>query len=137
MFLSIGGFFLIVNGIGYGHVTGLRVVNILFVILFSSLLAKSNWMSDQGIEYVSNFLSIITANIINVVLCMIGFVVYTSLIEPDYLDTISRGLLWSPENSIAQILIALFFEGVAGGVVVSFTVMQYWKNKKRQHRTIF
>ncbi len=137
MFLAIGGFFLAVNMIGYGHITELRVVNILFVVLFSNLLARRNWLEQDGIEYVGNFLSILSANIVNVALCMIGFIVYISLYDPDYLNTISNGLLWNSESSIAQILIALFFEGVAGGTIVSFAIMQYWKDRKRQHRTIF
>ncbi len=137
MFLAIGGFFLAVNIIGYGHITELRVVNILFVVLFSNLLARRNWLEQDGIEYVGNFLSILSANIVNVALCMIGFIVYISLYDPDYLNTISNGLLWNSESSIAQILIALFFEGIAGGTIVSFAIMQYWKDRKRQHRTIF
>jgi hypothetical protein len=135
--MTIGGFFLVANMMGYGHVTELRIVNILFVILFTSLLARKNWIEEEGIEYVGNFLSLLSANILNVLLCMIGFIVYTSMYNPDYLDTVSNGLLWNSERSIAQVLIALFFEGMAGSAVVSFAVMQYWKDRKRRHRTVF
>jgi hypothetical protein len=137
MFMAIGGFFLAVNGIGYGYITELRVVNILFIILFSNLLARKYWIEEDGIEYVGNFLSILSANFVNVLLCMIGFIVYISMYDPEYLNTVSNGLLWSSESSLAQVLIALFFEGMAGSAVVSFAIMQYWKDRKRQHRTVF
>lgn len=137
MFLSIGGFFLLMNYIGYGHVTELRIVNVLFVVLFSNLLAKRNWIDDARVEYLGNFLSVLSANIINVVLCMIGFILYTGLFDPDYISSISSGILWDANSSLAEVLIALFFEGMASSAVVSFSVMQYWKSKKRQHRTIF
>lgn len=137
MFLLIGGFFLLVNYIGYGHITELRLVNILFVVIVSNLLARRNWIDDSGVEYVGNFLSVLTANIVNLVLCMVGFILYTSLFDPDYISTISSGLLWNSDSSLTQVLIALFFEGMASSVVVSFTVMQYWKSRRRQHHTIF
>lgn len=137
MFLLIGGFFLLVNYIGYGHITELRLVNILFVVIVSNLLARRNWIDDSGVEYVGNFLSVLTANIVNVVLCMVGFILYISLFDPDYISTISSGLLWNSDSSLTQVLIALFFEGMASSVVVSFTVMQYWKSRRRQHHTIF
>lgn len=125
------------NYIGYGHVTELRIVNILFVVLFSNLLAKRNWIDDARVEYLGNFLSVLSANIINVVLCMIGFILYTGLFDPDYISSISSGILWDANSSLAEVLIAIFFEGMASSAVVSFSVMQYWKSKKRQHRTIF
>lgn len=137
MFLLIGGFFLLVNYIGYGHITELRLVNILFVVIVSNLLARRNWIEDSGVEYVGNFLSVLSANIVNVVLCMVGFILYTSLFDPDYISTISSRLLWNSDSSLTQVLIALFFEGMASSVVVSFTVMQYWKSRRRQHHTIF
>lgn len=134
MFVSIALFFIVMNLIGLGHISELRLFNIVFVIYFTNRLAKSNLEGDKDVGYIENLGSLFAANTINVALSIVGFAFYVNVINPDYLNVISDSLLWMPTHRLTETLIALFFEGMAGNAVVSFGIMQYWKNTKHIYK---
>ena len=135
IFFSIGALFLGMNLLGLGHVSELRAANIIFVVYFTYQLASANKVDDDNITYTSNLLSLFLANFIAVVLCIIGVIVFVNLL-PSYLEVISVGAIWANTESLMQLVVALFFEGMAGSAIVSFSLMQYWKNVKRKRTTL-
>lgn len=136
MFAGIGLFFIITNIIGLGHVTELRLVNILIIMFFSARLARENVIDNEKINYLENLSSLFLANVINVALSVIGFVIYVSFIDPSFFAIIKEGLLFAHVENLYQVVFILAAEGLAGGAVVSFGMMQYWKDYKRVRKPV-
>lgn len=136
MFLAISGFFILMDFLGFGHASELRLVNIVFIIYFTNRLAQMNVIEFDNIGYLQNLSSLFVANVINVILCIVGFVVFAALIRPAYVLELDKSFTWGSFNSLLEICVALFMEGMAGAAVVSFGLMQYWQNHKRVRRTL-
>jgi hypothetical protein len=131
MFLSITVFFGIVHLLGWTHITELRAVNLVFVIYFSNKLALTNVRTVEDNGYLQNLASVFLANCLNVVLSFIGFFFFVRIISSDYLEVIMNSFILGKVEAMWQMYLALFIEGCASGAVVSFAVMQYWKNNKK------
>lgn len=130
MFLAIGIFFLILYALGLGDVAELRYFNLLFVIYFSNKLAKTNATEPKDKSYIKNLSSVFGANLINVLLCIGGLLLFNVIFEPEFLSHVTKGVLIVETTSVPQVIISLFIEGVAGTAVVSFVLLQYWKNHR-------
>lgn len=131
MFLCIAVFFGIVHLLGWTHITELRAVNLVFVIYFSNKLALTNVRTVEDSGYLQNLASVFLANCLNVVLSFIGFFFFVRIISSDYLEAIMDSFILGKVEAMWQMYLALFIEGCASGAVVSFAVMQYWKNNKK------
>lgn len=131
MFLSIAVFFGIVHLLGWTHITELRALNLVFVIYFSNKLALTNARTIEDSSYLQNLASVFLANCLNVVLSFIGFFFFIRIISSDYLEIIMNSFILGRVEAMWQVYLALFIEGFASSAVVSFAVMQYWKNNKK------
>lgn len=136
MFLSIAGFFILMDFMGWGHVSELRLINIVFIIYFTNKLAQKNVIEFDNIGYLQNLSSLFVANVINVILSLIGFVVFVKFIQPDYLKVVNTTFAFGAFDRLFEVCVALFMEGMSGAAVISFGLMQYWKNHKRVRRTL-
>lgn len=136
MFAGIGLFFILTNLLGLGKITELRAVNLVIILYFTSRLALENIIDDDKVNYLSNLSSLFAANILNIILSLIALVIYVKLIDVEYLQVLINDSLFAQVNSLTEICIVLAAEGVAGGAVVSFGVMQYWKNHKRSRKPV-
>lgn len=136
MFAAVAGLFVLTNLLGLGHITELRALNIFIVIYFTSKLAQKNVIEDDRIGYLKNLSSLFFANVVNVVLCIVGFTIYVELIQPDYMSVVQSTFSWGHFDHLFQVCLALLMEGMAAGAVVSFGVMQYWKNYKRERKSV-
>ena len=67
---------------------------------------------------------------------MIGLVVYVALFDPNFVDNFQNGMLFAGEVTMSKIAGALLLEGMAGSVVVSFAIMQYWKDVRRTTKSV-
>lgn len=136
MFLSMVGLFFLMKLVGLEKVTELRLLNVLIAGYFSNRLALNNLIEDSEINYVSNLGSLLFANQIAVFLCCISLVLYVKLIDPALMASLGNGFFLGKNLAIEQIAIAILMEGSAVSIIVSFSVMQYWKNVKRKTRTL-
>lgn len=136
MFIAISVFFILMDFLGLAHASELRVVNIVFIIYFTNRLAQNNVIEYDNIGYLKNLSSLFVANVINVILCVIGFVVFVKFIRPSYILELDKSFTWGSFDSLLEICVALFMEGMAGAAIVSFGLMQYWQNTKRVRRTL-
>lgn len=129
-FVGIAFFFLLMKLFGLENVVFLRVFNLFIVVYLSNRLARRLRHENSEKDYLSNLLSLVLANVITVVLSVVAFFLYVSLIDTDFMNAFKGGVLWSGRISIDQACAALFLEGMAGSMAVSFTLMQYWKDMK-------
>lgn len=129
-FLGIVSFFLLMKLFGMEDVAELRLFNILIVLYFSNRLARRNVHEQEHNDYLGGLASLFVANVFTVVLVSLSFMLYVKVVDHEFLQHFESGILWAKNITLFQAMIALFLEGIAGSIIVSFGIMQYWKNVK-------
>ena len=136
MFLSMAVLFFAMKLVGLEKITELRLLNVLIAAFFSNRLAQVNLIEDSDIDYVSNFGSLFFANLIAVVLSCVGLIFYVNVIDSGFMESLGNGFFLGKNLDINKIAVAVLLEGSAASIIVSFSIMQYWKNVKRKTRKI-
>ncbi len=136
MFLSMVALFFLMKLVGLEKITELRLLNILIAGYFSNRLAQLNLIEDAEVDYVNNLGSLLFANLIAVFLSAFSLVLYVKLIDPSMMASLGDGFFLGKHLSIDKIAVAILMEGSAASIIISFSLMQYWKNVKRRTRTI-
>ena len=130
IFSCIGLFFLLMKVFGLENVYYLRCINFLFVIYFSNRLARESVRENTADQYLKSFGSIFLANAIAVILSVFSFAIYVSFLDVEFLSKFEGGLLFAKNISLGQALASVFLEGMADSLIVSYSLMQYWKDVK-------
>lgn len=136
MFLSMVALFFLMKLFGLEKITELRLLNVVIAAFFSNRLAQNNLIEDADIDYVSNLGSLLFANHIAVFLSCISLVIYVNFIDPGFMSSLGNGFFLGQDLTISKIAIAILMEGSAASIIVSFSIMQYWKSVKRRTRRI-
>jgi len=134
-FIGIAVFFLLMRVLGLENIIALRALNILIVIYFSNKLARLNVQENTRDGYVKSLISLLTANAITAVASVGAFMIYVTFIDPNFLNHVVGGILFAPNITLDQAAISILMEGMAGAIIVSFTLMQYWKEADSQSKT--
>lgn len=129
-FLGIGSYFLLMKLFGLEDLGALRVLNIPIVLYFTNRLARINAYEQVETDYLGGLASLFISNVFTVVLVLLSFIIYVNIIDPGFLKHFEGGIVWSKDITLFQALAALFLEGIAGSIIVSFGIMQYWKDVK-------
>jgi hypothetical protein len=129
IFISIGIYFLAMELLGLSGVFYLRLLNIFIVIYFLNKTIKSNY-SEGKVAYLDNLISGSLTSLIGVFLSVIGLLIYISMKGGNaYLSKLSGNFLFGGGNpTMNQYCIGLLFEGIASSIIITFTLMQYWKD---------
>jgi len=130
IFLGIGIYFLILDFMKLSHIFPLRILNILIVAYGVNRTIKSN-QADGIRGYNTNFLSAVATSMIGAILsiaCLLAYIQYNG--GESYLKNLADSFIFGGgELSIQQYCIGLLFESTAASLIVSFCLMQYWKDK--------
>ena len=135
--LGIGAFFGLVYTLGYGHVSELRLFNLIIVLYFTNRLIRENLATSDHIGYLENLGAAFLANLICVVLCLVGLAIFVGLVDFSYFESVNKGTMWSKASSFSEVALVLFLEGMSSAAIISFGLMQYWKNDLRAHKTLY
>jgi len=130
IFVCIAAFFMLMEVLHLSDQVYLRLLNFVFVIWGINRTIKSNY-KDHTDGYFSNLASGILTGIVSLVLGLIGLVIYVQVQGQEaYLKTFAESYIFGGgDPSVYQFCIGLALEGVAASVIVSFALMQYWKDK--------
>lgn len=130
IFISIGIYFLFMELLGLSDVFLLRLLNIFIVVYFINKTIKSNYREGKT-EYLENIISGSLTSLIGVALSVAGLLAYISMKGGNaYLANLSKNFLFGGgEPSMYQYCIGLLFEGIASSIIITFTLMQYWKDR--------
>ena len=130
IFISIGIYFLTMELLGLSYIFYLRILNIFIVIYFLQKTIKSNYLEGKT-EYLENLISGTLTSLIGVVLSVAGLMIYISMKGGDaYLTKLSANFLFGGGSpSMNQYCIGLLFEGIASSIIITFTLMQYYKDR--------
>ena len=134
IFVVIGIYFFTMELLGLSHLFFLRMLNIFIVIYFLNKTIKSNY-SEGKTDYLENLISGTLTALTGVVLSVAGLLIYISMKGGDaYLAKLSQNFLFGGGTpSMNQYCIGLFFEGIASSIIITFTLMQYWKDRPVKH----
>lgn len=129
IFICIGLFFLLMEVLHLSDQIYLRLVNFVFVIYGINRTIKQNYQ-DNIYGYFTNLLSAILTGIVSLVLGLAAFIAYVEYMgEQEYLRESAEAYIFGGKPSLYQFVIGLVLEGAAASVIVSFALMQYWKDK--------
>lgn len=130
IFIGIGLYFLLIEALDLkGHIY-LRLVNFAFVIYGVNRTIRSNY--HDGINgYLTNLLAGFLTAMVGLILGLIAFMIYVEYRGGNtYLDSFADSYIFGGgDPSLYQFCFGLFIEGSAASMIVSFAMMQYWKDK--------
>jgi len=108
----------------------LRLLNFIPVIWGINKTIKDNY-KDHMDGYFTNLASGILTGLVALVLVLISFMIYVEIQgEQQYLRRFAESYIFGGgDPSVYQFCIGLALEGIASSVIVSFALMQYWKDK--------
>lgn len=131
LFFSLVAFFFLMKLFGLEKVSELRLFNIVIAIFFTNRLAKLNLKTESPrSSYLGNLSSLMLANLIAVFASALSLMIYVTAIDVNLMSSIGNGFFLGNDLTINQVVIAIVLEGSASAAIVSFTIMQYWKNVK-------
>lgn len=130
IFIGIGVYFLLMELLGLSDIFLLRILNIFIVVYFINKTIKSNYKEGKT-EYLENLISGTLTSLIGVFLSVAGLLAYINIKGGNvYLEKLSENFLFGGgEPSMYQYCIGLLFEGIASSIIITFTLMQYWKDR--------
>lgn len=130
IFLGIGIYFFIIDMAGLADEFYLRIFNLFIVAFGVNLTLKQN--NREGIRgYFKNLTSGIVTSMIGAILSVGSLYFYIEYRGgEEYLQSLSEGFLFGGGHlNSAYYTVGLLFESIASSVIISFVLMQYWKNK--------
>ena len=129
IYIGIAIFFAIMEVMGLADQVYLRLINFAFVIYGVNRTIKQDH-KDNINGYFTNLSSAFLTAIVSVVFSLISFMIYAEIRGGEtYIDNYSESLIFGGDPSVYQFTMGLLLEGVAASVVISFAMMQFWKNK--------
>lgn len=130
IFLGIGVYFLLLELLKLSHIFPLRILNILIVAYGVNRTIKAN-QADGIRGYNTNFISAVITSMIGAVLSIACLLAYIDFKGGEvYLKNLADNFIFGGgELTIQQYCIGLLFESTAASLIVSFCLMQYWKDK--------
>ncbi len=130
IFLGIGIYFIILEFAGLSDQVYLRFFNLLIVAYGVNRTIKAN-QADGIRGYNTHFLSALITSMIGAVLSIASLLAYIAYNGGEaYLKNLSDNFIFGGgELTINHYCIGLLFESTAASLIVSFCLMQYWKDK--------
>ena len=131
IFLGIGIYFIILELLGVSDVYLLRLLNI-FIVAYGVHRTISANHADRIMGYFRNFLSALITSMIGAVLSIAGLLLYVEMRGgEEFLKGLSQSFLigGGDVDSYTYAISLLLFESTAASLIVSFCLMQYWKDK--------
>lgn len=129
IFLGIGLFFLLMEGLGLSDNYFLRGFNVIIIVFGLNRTINANIQEGQK-NFLTNFVSAGLTGAIGVVLSIIALSIYITLRGgSEYMSQLSDSVISGKTDSIAQYCMVLLLEGIASVLIVVFATIQYWKTK--------
>lgn len=129
IFTGIALYFLLMEVLHLSNVFYLRLINIVFIYYGVNRTLKSNFAEGKT-NFADNAISALLTALTGVILSISGLVAYIySKGGDEYISTLSDSLLFVGSPSVMTYNISLLFEGIVSAVIVTFSLMLFWKKK--------
>ena len=130
IFLGMGIYFILMEFLGLADEFYLRIFN-LFIIAFGVNLTLKQNVKNGVHGYFKNLISGIITSFIGALLSIGSLYLYIKFQGgEEYIKSLSDNFLFGGgELNTTYYSIGLLFESIASSVIISFVLMQFWKNK--------
>lgn len=129
IFIGIALYFLLMEVLQLSNLFYLRIFNIVFIYYGVNRALKSNFIEGKT-NLADNAISALLTALTGVLLSITGLVAYIYAKGGDeYIRTLSKSLLFVGNPSVMTYNISLLFEGIVSAVIVTFSLMLFWKKK--------
>jgi hypothetical protein len=129
IFIGIALYFLLMEVLQLSNLFYLRIFNIVFIYYGVNRTLKSNFIEGKT-NLADNAISALLTALTGVLLSITGLVAYIYAKGGDeYIRTLSKSLLFVGSPSVMTYNISLLFEGIVSAVIVTFSLMLFWKKK--------
>ena len=130
IFLGIAAYFLIIEYLGLADEFYLRIFNIIIIAFDINHTIKQNNRDGIG-GYFTNLMSGIITSMIGALLSVGSLLFYIQYNGGEaYLQKLFKGFLFGGGDlNVSYYCIGLLFESIASSIIITFVLMQLWKNK--------
>jgi len=131
IFILLASYFLTVDIFGLSDSLLLRMFNVV-IVYFGVNRCIKNRIRDGNNTYLGCLGGGVLTSFIGVSLSIIGLAVYIVVFRgPEYISELAPSVIsGNGAHSVFQFCVALLVEGLASSIVLSFILMQKWKNIK-------
>ncbi|NRT16270.1 hypothetical protein HNP99_002634 [Flavobacterium sp. 28A] len=129
IWVGISIYFLIMKALNLADLFYLRALNILFIYYGVNSVLKSNYKEGKN-SLPANATSALITGLIGVFISIAGLVTYSYIQGGDkYIESLSASFLFGGDPTVITYGISLLFEGIVSAVIVTFTLMLFWKKR--------
>ncbi|MFC5682313.1 hypothetical protein ACYE2N_10970 [Flavobacterium sp. MAHUQ-51] len=129
IFIGIALYFLLMEALHLSNFFYLRLFNIIFIYYGVNRSLKTNFVEGKT-NLADNAISALFTSLTGVFLSISGLVAYIYAKGGDeYIKTLSESLLFVGSPSVMTYNISLLFEGIVSAVIVTFSLLLFWKKK--------
>jgi hypothetical protein len=129
IWIGISIYFLAMKALNLADLFYLRALNILFIYYGANRVLRSNY-KEGNTELPSNAISALKTGLIGVFISIGGLVSYSYMQGGDkYIESLSASFLFGGDPTVVTYGVSLLFEGIVSAVIVTFTLMLFWKKR--------
>lgn len=129
VFILLGGYFLFLDLVGLADQFYLRIFNVLFVMYGVNRTIQTR-LNNGLYSYFGNLVAGFFTSIVGVGLGVVGLAIYIGVFRGEsYMVQLADSLFITAQpGNLFQYCLGLMIEGVGSSVVLSYAIMQRWKN---------
>jgi hypothetical protein len=129
IWIGISIYFLLMKAFDLADLFYLRAFNILFIYFGANRTLKSNF-TEGKLGFGKNAVSALQTALIGVFISISGLVAYSYMQGGDkYIESLSSSFLFGGDPTVMTYGVSLLFEGIVSAVIVTFTLMLFWKKR--------
>lgn len=126
--LALIVYFLLMKLAGLESNFALRFLNFLIIIGGCYLLLRKMYSGGNAEDsYFSGLIAGVVLTVTAVITFTAFLAVYVLAIDPAFMDVLEDSQIWGSHLELEQAAFAIIIEGIASGVIISFILMQYFK----------
>ena len=129
IWIGISIYFLSMQALDLADLFYLRALNILFIYYGANRMLRSNYKEGKT-ELPTNAISALITALIGVFISIAGLVSYSYIQGGDkYIESLSASFLFGGGPTVVTYGVSLLFEGIVSAVIVTYTLMLFWKKR--------
>lgn len=123
-------YFLLMKVFGLETNFFLRIFNFVFIIAGVYLLLNAMFKaSDNEFSYFAGLGAGMVMTVTAIIFFLVFLGAYVTYIDPKFMEVLEDSQMWGADLELFEIAFAIFVEGLASGLIISFALMQYFKKQ--------
>lgn len=123
-------YFLLMKVLGLETNFFLRIFNFVFIIAGVYFLLNAMFKSsDNEFSYFAGLGAGIVMTVTAIIFFLVFLGAYVTYIDPKFMEVLEDSQMWGANLELFEIAFAIFVEGLASGLIISFAMMQYFKKQ--------